>query len=411
MRRGLGKATTSVAAAAFALAVTLPAAATPPVVASTNALVTLDGLPLGSAIALRSSYPTILFDAPTRTYHMWVAVVDETPPGAGGSDFYPLRIAGYRHATSVDGIAFATTGALSFAGNAFASQIFGSAYGEPPWFYPKAFVRNGRYALFTWTINGFFGGPSLGDYNYNISANDVGPIPGTLALTHEGPVGAVPANGIAGQTAGIFGVVNGVMYYDNNSLLGRAAIGDNGAQPFPANASTGPWQVTGTNAAVADPLTPLGFVACQFPGGDTYVHNDARVLDNGDGTLGWVFTVRNCDGSRKSQQIYYMESADNGLTWSSPPVGLVGGSVTIGGIVPAGGFSLSDVVSVNGQRVVYFSAADAAGQVRVGGAPPALVAAMAVPANDPRWLALAALVLPVLVARALDIGQRQQKTR
>ena len=59
-------------------------------------------------------------------------------------------------------------------------------------------------------------------------------------------------------------------------------------------------------------MPQLGYVACQFSG-NTYVHNDARVLDNGDGTLGWIFTLRNCDGSRKSQQIYYMQSADSRL--------------------------------------------------------------------------------------------------
>jgi hypothetical protein len=352
----------------FMFGIALSASASPPVVPSTNALMTLDGVPLGTAIANRSSYPTILYDRGSATYHMWVAVADETSPGVTGPDFYPLRISGYKHATSVNGASFTTTGTLSFAGAPFGAQIFGSAYGEPPWFYPKAVIWNGRYTLLMWTINGFFGPPSLGDYNYNISVNDIGSNPAALALTHEGPVGPVPGNEIADQTAGIFGVVNGVMYYDNNSLLGRAAITDNGPQPDPMAADTGPWRVTGTNAAVADPLTPLGLVACQFASGNTYVHNDARVLDNGDGTLGWVFTLRNCDGSRKSQQIYYMQSADSGLTWSAP-VGIVTGPVTIGGVAPTGGFSLADVVMVNGQRIVYFSAVDAQGNVQIGGAP------------------------------------------
>ena len=388
---------------AVALCVTAPAWAGPPIVPSTNALTTLDGVPLGTAVAARSSYPTILYDAPSATYHMWVAVVDETPPGTSGPDFYPLRISGYRHATSADGATFTTTGTMSFAGSPFATQIFGSAYGEPPWFYPKAAVWNGRYTLAMWTINGFFGPPSLGDYNYNISFDDVGPNPSVLALTHEGPVGAVPENGIAGQSAGIFGIVNGVMYYDNNSLLGRAAITDNGSQPYPAAAATGPWRVTGVNSAVADPLTPLGLVACQFAGGNTYVHNDARVLDNGDGTLGWVFTLRNCDGSRKSQQIYYMQSADNGLSWSAP-VGIVTGPVTIGGVTPIGGFALSDVVMVNGQRVVYFNAADALGQLHVGAAPPPSVTVSAVPSINPILLLLTACAL--LAAGCFRLARR-----
>ena len=379
-------------AAVILFCIGLPVAAAPPAISGANGLVTLDGVPLGTATAFRSSYPTLLYDAGSATYQMWVAVADETPPGSTGTDFYPLRIAGYRHATSANGTAFTSTGTLSFAGNPFGAQIFGSAYGEPPWFYPKASIWNGRYALFMWTINGFFGPPSLGDYNYNISVNDIGTNPSALALTHEGPVGAVPGNAIFGQTAGIFGVVNGVMYYDNNSLLGRAAITDNGPQPFPAAADTGPWRVTGSNAAVADPLTPLGYVACQFSGGNTYVHNDARVIDNGDGTLGWIFTLRNCDGSRKAQQIYYMQSADNGLTWG-PPVGIITGPVTIGGVAPAGGFALSDVVVVNGQRVVYFNAADAQGNVQVGGSPPPPVVTAAVPADNGFALILATCTL------------------
>lgn len=222
-----------------------------------------------------------------------------------------------------------------------------------------------------WTINGFFGPPSLGDYNYNISVNDIGTNPSILALTHEGPVGQVPGDGIAGQTGGIFGVVNGVMYYDNNSLLGRAPITDNGPQPFPAAANTGPWRVTGTNTTVADPLTPLGFVACQFAGGNTYVHNDARVIDNGDGTLGWIFTLRNCDGSRKAQQIYYMQSADNGLTWS-----------------------------------LYFSAADAQGNVTVGGAPPPpSIVATAVPADN----TLALMLTTCAVVGAAGVRSRKRR--
>lgn len=388
----------------IALCAATSAWAGPPAVPSTNALTTLDGVPLGSAIASRSSYPTILYDAGTATYHMWVLVADETPPGTTGPDFHPMRISGYRHATSANGSAFTTTGTLTFAGNPFATQIFGSTYGEPPWFYAKATVWNGRYALMMWTINAFFAPPVFGDYNYNISVNDIGTNPSTIALTHEGPVGVVPANGIAGQTGGIFGVVNGVMYYDNNSLLGRAAITDNGPQTLPATAGTGPWQVTGVNAAVADPLTPLGYVACQFAGGNTYVHNDARVLDNGDGTLGWVFTLRNCDGTRKAQQIYYMQSGDNGLTWSAPE-GIVTGPVTIGGVAPAGGFSLADVVMVNGQRIVYFNAANAAGQLQIGGAPPLPVLASPVPANHPAWLMLTITVL--LAAGGLFLTRRR----
>jgi hypothetical protein len=371
------------------------AAGTVPVLPATNKQITLDGTPLGTAIANRSSYPTLLYDAGATTYHMWVEVADETPPGTTGPDFYSLRIASFRHAASSDGVAFTTTGTLSFAGNPFAAMIFGSAYGEPPWIYPKAALWNGRSMLLLWTINGFFGPPSLGDYNYDISVNDVGPAPANLALNHYGPLGPAPANGIAGQSAGAFGIVNGVIYYDNNSLLGRSPLTDNGPQPYPATANTGPWRVTGSNTAVADPLTPLGFIACQFVNGNTYVHNDARVIDNGDGTLGFFFTLRNCDGTRKLQQIYYMESTDNGLTWSAP-VGIVSSSVTVGGQAPAGNFALSDVVVVNGQRVVYFNYPVAGGNLIVGALPPVPTSGSSVPIPvDTPWMR-AALVAALM---------------
>ena len=384
------------------------AQAGPPTVASTNAKVTLDGSPLGTAIANRSAYATILFDTASSTYHMWVSVADETPPGTTPADFVPLRIAGYRHATSSDGVAFVSTGTLSFAGNPFATQIFGSTFGEPPWFYPKAALWNGRYTLLMWTINGFWGvSPSLGDYNYNVSVNDIGSNPSSPSLTHYGPVGAAPGNGIDGQTAGVFGVVSDVMYYDNNSLLGRAPLTDNGPQAFPSAGNTGPWRVTATNSAVADPLTALGFVACQFPGGNTYVHNDARVIDNGDGTLGWIFTLRNCDGSRKSQQIYYMQSADNGLTWSNP-VGIVTGPVTIGGVTPSGGFALSDVVVVGGQRIVYFNAPDSSGNLIVGGSQPQATRIPSIPVDDWRALGATILALSMLAALAVPRGSARE---
>jgi hypothetical protein len=390
--------------AAIAAAVTFAASAAVPVLPAANHQITLDGTPLGSAIAIRSSYPTLLHEGSTATYHMWVGVTDET--GNTGPDFYPLRIAGFRHATSSDGIAFTTTGTLAFAGNPFATTLFGSAYGEPPWLYPKAAQWNGRYTLLMWTINGFFGPPSLGDYNYNISVNDIGPAPGNLALGHFGPLGDVPGNGIFGQSAGAFGLVNGVLYYDNNSLLGRTPVADNGPQGYPANASTGPWRATGSNAPVADPLPALGYVACHLPGGNTYLHNDARVIANGDGTLGFFFTLRNCDGSRKAQQIWYMESADDGVTWSAP-AGIVAGAVTIGGQSPAGGFALSDVVVVNGQRLVYFNFPVSGGNLVVGALPAAPVPPagnVAVPV-DARWM-LAALLGALTIVAAAALRRR-----
>jgi hypothetical protein len=393
------------AIAACACLAAFAAHAAAPVAPLANQTVTLDGTPLGSAIANRSSVPTILYDAATATYHLWVEAADESGSGVVATDFDPLRISSFRHATSTDGVAFTSTGALSFSGNPFASTIFGSTFGEPPWIYPRASVWNGSYRLMMWTFNDFFSGTPypgvFGDYDYNISFNDIGADPGQTSLVHRGPVGPVPGT-IPGETAGAFGIVDGVMYYDNNSTLGRAAITDNGISAFPSGYDTGPWQVTGTNASVADPLTPLGLIACEFSGGTVYVHNSARVLDNGDGTLGWFFSLRNCDGTRHDAQVYYMESADGGQSWSAP-VGIFAGAATIGGNSLASGYSVADVVLVRGTRVIYFNAQDSEGNLVVGAAPPAPVpTGPAVPMPIAPWLpATLAAAIAALGALAL----------
>ncbi len=387
--------TSALAAAAIAI-FAASASATTPTLPTTNQRVTLDGTPLGSAIANRSAAATILYDAPSARYHLWVAVVDET--GDTPDDFHPLQIAGYRHATATDGVHFTSDGALSFSGSPFASTIYGSTYGEPAWMYPKASLVGGRYVLGMWTMNAFWGAsPSFGDYNYNISLNEVGTTPGNLALTHQGPIGVVPGT-IGGQTAGLYGIVGGAAYFDNNSSLGRAALTDHGTQAFPATASTGPWQFTGTASAVSDLLTPLGFVACQYSGGNSYVHNDARVLDNSDGTLGLFYTVRNCDGSRKTPAaIYYAESSDGGNSWGTP-TNIANGDETIGGNAASAGYSLTDAVNVRGTRVVYFNFVDSERNLVVGAAPPVIPAASAtpVPVDAPWMLGLMAIVVALV---------------
>jgi MYXO-CTERM domain-containing protein len=366
-----------------------------PVGPAANQQITLDGTPLGSAIAIRSSYPTIQFVG--GVYHMWVQVQDE---GTAAD----LRIAGYRHATSPDGVAFTTAGTLSFAGDPFAATLYGSTFGEPPWIYPRATLSGGGVTFQFWTYNT---PPDVtGDYNYDLSINAIAAV-GDLALTHFGPVGPI-AGGIPGQTAGGWGIVGGNMYYDNNSSLGRAALVLSGPGPFPATAGTGPWFATATNAAVFDPLTPLGYVACHLPGGNTYIHNGARVIDNGDGSLGFFFTLRNCDGSRKDNQVYYAESVDNGDSFGAP-VGIYPGGVTIGGAAVGSGFSLADVVVSGGQRVIYFNAFDDSNHLIVGAAPPPLrirTAAKPVPASSPASLALLALMMA-----AAALLRRRRATR
>lgn len=358
------------------------AVAVTPVGPLVNQQITLDGTPLGTAIAGRSSYPTIQFVG--GVYHMWVQVQDD-PPSTN------LLIASYRHATSPDGVAFTTQGTLSYSGNPFAATLFGSTFGEPPTIYPRATASGSAVTFQFWTYNT---PPDVtGDYNYNLSINTIANV-NDLPLTHYGPVGPI-AGGIPGQTAGGWGIAGGNMYYDNNSSLGRAALTLSGPGPFPATAGTGPYSATASNTAVFDPLTGLGLVACHLPGGNAYIHNGARVVDNGDGTLGFFFTIRNCDGTRYADQVYYSESADNGLTWSAA-VGIFSGSVTIGGAAVGSGFALADVAVNGNQRVIYFNATDPSSNLIVGAFPPVIrprVAPQPVPASTPGSLALLGLLL------------------
>ena len=374
-----------------ALCVLAPSAARAvvPVGSLVNQIIRLDGTPLGSATANRSAAPTIQYA--NGVYHMWVQVQDE----GTASD---LRIAGYRHATSTDGIAFTTQGTLSFAGDPFAATLYGSTFGEPPWIYPRATLAGGGVTFQFWTYNTV--ADVTGDYNYNLSINTIAAV-GDLALTHYGPVGTI-AGGIPGQTAGGWGIVNGNMYYDNNSSLGRTAVALSGPGPFPATAGTGPNFANATSAAVFDPLTALGYVACHLPGGSAYLHNGARVIDNGDGTLGFFFTIRNCDGTRKDLQVYYAESADDGATWGTA-VGIFAAAPTIGANALFTGISLADVAVINGQRIVYFNAFDAAGNLIVGAMPPLVAASKSVPvpALPGAGLALMGALLASAAAYAL----------
>ena len=63
------------------------ARAVTPVGPLSNQIIRLDGTPLGSAIAFRSSVPTVVYDTATVAWHMWVQVADET--GATGPDCAP----------------------------------------------------------------------------------------------------------------------------------------------------------------------------------------------------------------------------------------------------------------------------------------------------------------------------------
>ena len=176
-------------------------------------------------------------------------------------------------------------------------------------------------------------------------------------MTHQGPV--YPTNGLGtfGQTTGPYGVVNGKLYVADDRI--------GGVSKWEYDDTTPP-SVTPPADMYQDLITGTGYVYFLTHPGDplgVYVHNVARVLDQGDGTLGVYYSLRHPDGSRVNKQIYYAQSGDGGQTWSVP-VGLFsnGDAVRVDGAPNQFDFSHPEVTLVGARRVLYFStkAADGA---------------------------------------------------
>src|SRR5512135_1423523 len=328
-------------AGALLCAASLFAAA--PVFSNQFVSVTLDGVRLGTDTdpSAYSMFPSVVYDPGSGLFHMWVANTSA------------LSIEGLRHATSSDGVHFVSDGNLSFAGgNPF--PIYGAPT-EPQFEFPRAAKIGTDWKLLIWTENNPSG--AYGDYNYNESVNDIGVDPSTLAVTHQGPV--YPTNGLGtfGQTTGPFGIVDGRLYVQDDRIGGLSKWEYNDTTP-PSVAPPADMDqdlITGTGYVyfLTHPGDPLG----------VYVHNVARVLDQGDGTLGVYYSLRHPDGSRVNKQIYYAQSGDGGQTWSAP-VGLFpnGDAVRVDGAPNTFDFSHPEVTLVGSRRVLYFStkAADGA---------------------------------------------------
>jgi S-layer homology domain len=342
-------------ASAFVVAVSLatPLFATAPVFTNNFTAVTLDGVRLGTDTdpSNYSMFPSVVYDPSSGLFHMWVANTSA------------LTIEGLRHATSSDGVHFISDGNLSFAGgNPF------PAYGantEPQFEFPRAAKIGSDWKLLIWTENNPSG--AYGDYNYNESVNDIGADPSTLAVTHQGPVFPTDGTGTFGQTTGPYGIVNGKLYVEDDRIGGLSKWEYNDATPPSVTPPADVYQdlITGTGYVyfLTNPGNPLG----------VYVHNVARVLDQGDGTLGVYYSLRYPDGSRVNKQIYYSESADGGQTWSAP-AGLFsnGDAVRVNGAPNTFDFSHPEVALIGSRRVLYFStkAADGAFVVATSAAQP-----------------------------------------
>lgn len=329
--------------------------AAPPAFSTDACPVTLDGVRLGSDLtpggaSLRN---TFAWEPATRRYHFWgLAADDANWPSTASS----LR--GVVHATSRDGVHFSSDSNLSYAFGSEDYRDYGATIDPPLDFFRAAFDDDsGTWKLFAWTENV---GASVGSYNYNTSVSDLGTLAATTAVQHQGPL----SGPFAGNHVGAFGLVDGQLY-----LRVDSATGGNGRFDYTDGmpASYGAL----LNEADLYAGTPYCWgldPACgtSDPRIRAYVHNVGRTVKRADGTLATYYAFRDwTTAARLDKQIWTVESADGGATWSAP-AGLFadGGAVTLDGapLAADGNFSSPDVAVAPGVCRGWFSTRDANGK-------------------------------------------------
>ena len=366
---------TAAAAAALVLAAAGAADAAAPAYGNAFSAVRLDGTRLGedTNASPLAAIVSVVYDPASGTFHLWVdAAATNT-------------LAGLRHATSTDGIHFVSAGSMSYA-----SPPPFAAYGaasEPFVEFPRVVHLGAAWRLLLWTEN--FPGGIYGAYNYNESVNDIGPSLSNLSVTHRGPVYPTSGAGTYGQTTGPWGVFGTSLFVQDDRVGGLARF---------SYVDTTPPSVATPSTAQKDLITGTGFVyTLTNPGNPlgVYVHNVARVLDQGDGTVGVFYALRFASGARVNKQIYYSESRDAGATWSAP-VGIFanGALVTVDGGLNTLEFSHPEVALAGTQRILYFSTRAADGRLVVAtSAAQASLGAAGVPGLAPGGLAAVAALL------------------
>ena len=343
MRSAVG--TAAVVLAAFVGAVGLTNAQ--PAISPAFATVTVDGNPVASGMAA-----SVLFDG--TTFHMWYR--SSAAPGLGVIS----------HATSVDGVAYTTTGALTLSPDPF---LGGTA---PQLYYENASMIGGAAKLIHWTYYG--GAGTFPAYDYNNSVSDVGATLGNLAITHQGPLGG----GTIGQTAGSFGIVNGNWY---------GQCGNTGQDVCRSPYSDGNPPTVAPSIYPAVLLAGPLFTSLGISGG--YINNHGDVIAGATG-LDLFITVRtDSSGTRHDQQVYWAGSADDGLTWSAPSA-LFAAAPTLDGGSFGGNFAHPEAIWTGAQYFLYVSSQDLAGAY--------ILAVAASPAPEPprnvpvlSWIGLAGL--------------------
>ena len=351
-----------------------PAAGAPVAFPLGTTVVKLDGAPLGKALhpsSLNSLRFTVAYDPGGGLYHLWVL------DGGDSTNPSDMQVSDITHATSADGMSFASAGKLAPPANWW-TQIPGvGATAEPSVNYLRVDKIGSAWFLTIWSPNE----PAVntGRYNYNAAVWAIGTDVNNLAIVQHGPLptAADAPPGPGGNMVGSFGMVSGNIYlrqdtgYDagppvTGGGLGRYVYTD-GVRPSlsplfgtsEADMWSGTpycWPIGSPSSCTLSPsLTP------------SYVHNAGRALAQGGSTIGAYYTFRDFNtGAREDRQIWYVESADDGLHWAAP-VGVYanGTAVLVDGLPNTANFSSPEVTAVGAGYRVYFSTGDGCGNLTV----------------------------------------------
>lgn len=352
--RSIGQRRYGKAAALRALAVVAvltamaPAQAAPAVFSTNTTAVKLDGATLGTQTTGSGLRNTVVQDN-NGLYHLWLL--------KNGGDSYISRMV---HATSVDGINFATHGILQPPANYWAQPC--GALAVPATEPIATFVRvsqvGGEWVMMVWHQN------QAGQtwYSYNSSVWRLGPDPNNLTITPHGPLPTTTCGTPAAPGRfhiGAFGMAGSHIYLRHvpqagalaGSLggnLGRYGIGLGAPPPTttprPAADASLPKQTLEANLFTG---TPFYEVASPVPPGATraLVYNAGRTLDS-NGTLGTYYSFADYNTTAALEKdLWYVESADGGNSWNAPAriYGPLGPQVLVDGLPNGGNFSAPEV--------------------------------------------------------------------
>lgn len=342
--------------------------AAPPQFRTNTCAVTVDGVNVGTALTSGNSSlrNTVAWEQATQLYHWWGFAADDVAfPSADSA------LPAVLHATSRDGIHFVSGAQLSYSVGAARYTTFDASIDPPLDFFRAVFdTMSGTWKLLNWSENDIQSPSRWGQYNYNTSVNDLGSVASNTSVAHQGPLNTP----VAGNHVGAFGLVDDKLF-----LRVDSATGGNGRFAY----TDGVPAATGAQLDEADLYTGTPYCWFLVPGcGSTdprkpaYVHNVGRTLRQRDGTLGTYYTFRDAStAARLDKQVWYVESADDGATWSAPAgVFANGAAVTIDqqpldAVPGSANFSnVEIVVAENGYRA-YFSTQDSAGKFVFVGTP------------------------------------------